>query len=228
MTQTSLAERLRVLRARRGLSVSQASQEIGIEWHTLRDLELGRRKPYYPTLHKIAQGYDVPVEQLLSEEGNIVLEASDASHEGATSPLEQAPISSEPAKSEAAEEEIENRRLELRNFGDLIENVHALLNDLADTYKAARDIGKLETLVGIAVFTQMGVSQRTKEEVGPVIDRETARIYLAGSLLEALADDLIEYHRALLEPAIEAAASAEEAEKLRSTFRLIEGQRAAS
>ncbi len=67
MKQESLAELLRILRARRGLSVKQASEQIGVEWHTLRDLELGRRKAYYPTLNKIAEGYGVPVEELLEE-----------------------------------------------------------------------------------------------------------------------------------------------------------------
>jgi transcriptional regulator with XRE-family HTH domain len=67
MKQESLAERLRILRARRGISVKQASEEIGVEWHTLRDLELGRRTPYYPTLNKIAEGYGVPVEDLMEE-----------------------------------------------------------------------------------------------------------------------------------------------------------------
>ncbi len=67
MKQESLAELLRILRARRGLSVKQASEQIGVEWHTLRDLELGRRKAYYPALNKIAEGYGVPVEDLLEE-----------------------------------------------------------------------------------------------------------------------------------------------------------------
>jgi transcriptional regulator with XRE-family HTH domain len=67
MNQAALAERLRILRARRGISVKQASELIGVEWHTLRDLELGRRKAYYPTLNKIAGGYGVPVEELLEE-----------------------------------------------------------------------------------------------------------------------------------------------------------------
>src|SRR5215212_10488058 len=68
LMQRSLAGRLRVLRARKGLSLLAASEELGIDRHTLRDLELGRgRTPRYPTLAKIAQGYGVPVEDLLEE-----------------------------------------------------------------------------------------------------------------------------------------------------------------
>jgi transcriptional regulator with XRE-family HTH domain len=68
LMQKSLAARLRVLRARRGLSLLAASEELGVDRHTLRDLELGRgRTPRYPTLAKIAEGYDVPVEDLLED-----------------------------------------------------------------------------------------------------------------------------------------------------------------
>ena len=67
--QKTLAARLRVLRARKGLSLLAASEELGVDRHTLRDLELGRgRTPRYPTLAKIADGYDVPVEDLLEKE----------------------------------------------------------------------------------------------------------------------------------------------------------------
>jgi transcriptional regulator with XRE-family HTH domain len=67
--QKTLAARLRVLRARKGLTLLAASEELGIDRHTLRDLELGQgRTPRYPTLAKIADGYDVPVEDLLEKE----------------------------------------------------------------------------------------------------------------------------------------------------------------
>jgi transcriptional regulator with XRE-family HTH domain len=67
MMQGSLAERLRVLRAQDGLTLNEASAKIGINRHTLRDLELGKREPYGPTIRKIAEGYGVPVAQLLEE-----------------------------------------------------------------------------------------------------------------------------------------------------------------
>jgi transcriptional regulator with XRE-family HTH domain len=67
MMQGSLAERLRVLRAQHGLSLTEASEKIGVNRHTLRDLELGKREPYGPTIRKIAEGYGVPVARLLEE-----------------------------------------------------------------------------------------------------------------------------------------------------------------
>jgi transcriptional regulator with XRE-family HTH domain len=65
MKQSSLAETLRVLRARQDLTITEASSRIGITRETLRDLEHGTRNPYYPTLQKIAKAYGVMVEELM-------------------------------------------------------------------------------------------------------------------------------------------------------------------
>jgi transcriptional regulator with XRE-family HTH domain len=67
MMQGSLAERLRVLRAQRGLTLVEAAEKTGVGRDTLSDLERGRRHPVMPTLAKIARGYGVPVEELLEE-----------------------------------------------------------------------------------------------------------------------------------------------------------------
>jgi transcriptional regulator with XRE-family HTH domain len=67
MMHGSLAERLRVLRARQGLSLTEASKRAGITRDTLSDLERGKRHAYMPTLAKIAEGYGVPVDELLEE-----------------------------------------------------------------------------------------------------------------------------------------------------------------
>jgi transcriptional regulator with XRE-family HTH domain len=65
--QGSLAERLRVLRAQKGLTLVEAAEKARIGRDTLSDLERGRRHPVMPTLAKIAKGYGVPVEELLEE-----------------------------------------------------------------------------------------------------------------------------------------------------------------
>jgi transcriptional regulator with XRE-family HTH domain len=65
MMQKSLAARLRLLRARRGLTAKDAAQLLGVDRHTLRRAELGTQEVQYPTLAKIAEGYGVPVEDLL-------------------------------------------------------------------------------------------------------------------------------------------------------------------
>jgi transcriptional regulator with XRE-family HTH domain len=68
MMQESLAEKLRILRAREGLSLTEAARRAGVTRDTLSDLERGKRHAYTPTLTKIAQGYGVPVEDLLELE----------------------------------------------------------------------------------------------------------------------------------------------------------------
>jgi transcriptional regulator with XRE-family HTH domain len=67
MTQGSLATRLRVLRARRGLSLTDAANLAGIQRQTLAKLERGGTRPHDVTLSKIAAAYEVPVEALLEE-----------------------------------------------------------------------------------------------------------------------------------------------------------------
>jgi transcriptional regulator with XRE-family HTH domain len=63
----SLARKLRVLRAERGWTLQQAAERAGVQPETISDAEHGKRRPYTPTLTKIASGYGVPVEELLEE-----------------------------------------------------------------------------------------------------------------------------------------------------------------
>jgi transcriptional regulator with XRE-family HTH domain len=67
MRQGNLGRHLRVLRAERGLSLTEAAEWIGVTRDTLSEIERGKRHPYTPTLAKIARGYGVPVEELLEE-----------------------------------------------------------------------------------------------------------------------------------------------------------------
>src|SRR3712207_2643397 len=67
MMHGPLPAKLRVLRARQGLTLIEAAEKIGIGRDTLSDLERGNRRPGMPTLAKVAEGYGVPVEELLPE-----------------------------------------------------------------------------------------------------------------------------------------------------------------
>jgi transcriptional regulator with XRE-family HTH domain len=49
------------------MTLVEAAEQVGVGRDTLSDLERGRRHPVMPTLAKIAQGYGVPVEDLLGE-----------------------------------------------------------------------------------------------------------------------------------------------------------------
>src|SRR5215212_2599866 len=67
MVQGSLAHRLRVLRAERGLTLREAASLTSVAKETISDIERGLRHPHDPTLAKIAKGYGVPVGDLLEE-----------------------------------------------------------------------------------------------------------------------------------------------------------------
>ena len=63
--QGLLPRKLRLLRAERGLTLAEAAKRTKLTRETLGLLERGKRHPHTPTLHKIAEGYKVPVEDLL-------------------------------------------------------------------------------------------------------------------------------------------------------------------
>src|SRR5918997_360460 len=65
--QDTLARKLRVLRAERGLTLREAEELTGVDKDTLSKIERGLRHPYDVTLSKLAKGYGVPVEDLLEE-----------------------------------------------------------------------------------------------------------------------------------------------------------------
>jgi transcriptional regulator with XRE-family HTH domain len=66
--EKTLARRLRIERAARGLSLTEAAEKIGIRRDTLSELERGKRGAYSGTLEKIAAAYDLSLGELLSEE----------------------------------------------------------------------------------------------------------------------------------------------------------------
>jgi transcriptional regulator with XRE-family HTH domain len=65
--QESLATKLRVLRAERGLTLRQAAGRVRVRPATLSDIEHGRSRPHDVTLAKIAKAYGVPLADLLEE-----------------------------------------------------------------------------------------------------------------------------------------------------------------
>jgi transcriptional regulator with XRE-family HTH domain len=68
----SLATRLRVLRAERGLTVRQVAELSGVAKETVSQIERGERHPYDRTLAKLAHAYGVPVEELLEEPAELL------------------------------------------------------------------------------------------------------------------------------------------------------------
>ena len=67
MMHGSLARKLRVLRAERGLSVREVEAISGVAKETVSQIERGERHPLDRTLAKLARVYDVPLDDLLEE-----------------------------------------------------------------------------------------------------------------------------------------------------------------
>jgi transcriptional regulator with XRE-family HTH domain len=63
----SLARKLRVLRAERGLSVREVESLSGVAKETVSRAERGERQPLDRTLAKLARLYEVPLDDLLEE-----------------------------------------------------------------------------------------------------------------------------------------------------------------
>jgi transcriptional regulator with XRE-family HTH domain len=82
--QDTLARKLRVLRAERGLTLREAEQLTGVDKDTLSKIERGLRHPYDVTLSKLARGYGLPVEELLELEDGPPLEELHATARCAT------------------------------------------------------------------------------------------------------------------------------------------------
>src|SRR5215216_3306482 len=68
MTHESLARKLRILRAERGITLYEAEELTGVTRETLGALEHGQRGAYTSTLEKIAKGYGVTVGDLMAED----------------------------------------------------------------------------------------------------------------------------------------------------------------
>jgi transcriptional regulator with XRE-family HTH domain len=55
------------MRAERGLSLREAARRAGMVKETISDIERGKTHPYDVTVARLAQAYEVPIEELLEE-----------------------------------------------------------------------------------------------------------------------------------------------------------------
>jgi transcriptional regulator with XRE-family HTH domain len=86
MMHRSLPQKLRILRAKEGLTLVDAAKRIGIGRDTLSDIERGNQQPVFPTLAKIARAYDVDIEELLEEPEASLARKADAPSRGRFAP----------------------------------------------------------------------------------------------------------------------------------------------
>lgn len=95
MMHESLPQKLRVLRAQKGWTLTEAARRVGVGRDTLSDLERGRQHPVMPTLSKIARGYGVPIEGLLIEEQPVLAGKGEAPGEAGPFSIEWARTASD-------------------------------------------------------------------------------------------------------------------------------------
>jgi transcriptional regulator with XRE-family HTH domain len=88
MMQDSLARNLRVLRAERGLNLTEASKLSGVTIDTISTLEHGERGAYTSTLYKLAEAYGVTLGDLLGEFSLVPAGKAEAPKTGRSAALE--------------------------------------------------------------------------------------------------------------------------------------------
>jgi transcriptional regulator with XRE-family HTH domain len=91
---TAVGPRLRALRARRGSTLAQLSEETGISVSTLSRLESGQRRPTLELLLPLARTHQVPLDELVGapETGDPRIHPRPVVHHGVTSlPLTRRP-----------------------------------------------------------------------------------------------------------------------------------------
>lgn len=170
MMQGSLATRLRVLRAERGLTQRQAAARAGVTPETISDLERGKRHAYMPTLAKIAKGYGVPVEDLLEEP---VLAGKAEAPRGAGPQEGRGPNSARVVAS-------------LRDHAQIF---RALADRLASGLEQVR-AEELPALVFESVWVVNGASKMMEENVAPLLEDARPEELEAGQEAERALKDI--------------------------------------
>ena len=62
--------RLRVLRAERGWSQAELGGHLGVSRQAVNAIETGKHDPSLPLAFRIARLFDLPIEQVFSDEGS--------------------------------------------------------------------------------------------------------------------------------------------------------------
>jgi transcriptional regulator with XRE-family HTH domain len=192
--QGSLARRLRILRAERGMTMREAADLVNVRPATLSDIEHGRSRPHDVTLAKIAEGYGVPVEDLIEESEPVPLGE-------APSGMGRSPEDPSRTSPEALEEVSEEERLSLLEGWQ--NTILALVDKLGEDFEAVQESGDREdllTLFSEVAFSRVGSYEtlgteevmQEREGVSDKERRERNRAWRALLRLDALAEDVEE------------------------------------
>lgn len=192
--QGSLARRLRILRAERGMTMREAADLVNVRPATLSDIEHGRSRPHDVTLAKIAEGYGVPVEDLIEESEPVPLGE-------APSGMGRSPEDLSRTSPEALEEVSEEERLSLLEGWQ--NTILALVDKLEEEFEAVQESGDREdllTLFSEVAFSWVGSYEtlgteevmQEREGVSDKERRERNRAWRALQRLDALGEDVEE------------------------------------
>jgi len=130
MIQGLLPQKLRLLRAERKLSLRQAAKLTGLAKETLGDIERGKRHPNDVTLAKIAEGYDVSLQELFDLE-----ESAAPLAPASPSPApEKAPLAKEERRASATREDVPEEE-QVRRIKLFCENVNHFTNQWQEELK---------------------------------------------------------------------------------------------
>jgi len=186
----SLATKLRVLRAERGLTVRQVSELSGVAKETISQVERGERHPYDRTLAKLAHVYDVPVESLLEEPA--FAEKAEAPYPGP---------SAEDAQHRAKLEEIRESYRESREGMDryCARWEQRLAEDALDRHSVQEFLTTADALLPILHDSLISELIEIHRELGHVEDSGISDEMRAESVMQPVVDRYFEIGRRLEE-----------------------------
>ena len=135
----SIAARLRSVLDKKGLSIKEASDLVGIPYRTLQNYLLDEREPNAKALSAIRTHLGISVDWLLTGEGTMTGEAPQQEQTGAVTvnPQEEAILELFRSLGEAGRREIQSAAEEKKRLMDVEQRLKDLTEILADTKRPA-------------------------------------------------------------------------------------------
>ena len=135
----SIAARLRSVLDKKGLSIKEASELVGIPYRTLQNYLLDEREPNAKALSAIRTHLGISVDWLLTGEGTMTGEAPQQEQTGAVTvnPQEEAILELFRSLGEAGRREIQSAAEEKKRLMDVEQRLKDLTEILADTKRPA-------------------------------------------------------------------------------------------
>ncbi|WP_262498734.1 helix-turn-helix domain-containing protein [Pseudomonas sp. WS 5071] len=135
----SIATRLRSVLDKKGLSIKEASELVGIPYRTLQNYLLDEREPNAKALSAIRTHLGISVDWLLTGEGTMTGDAPQQEQTGTATvnPQEEAILELFRSLGEAGRREIQSAAEEKKRLMDVEQRLKDLTEILADTKRPA-------------------------------------------------------------------------------------------